>query len=195
MAGHSAHQAAPTPAPEIAIIDLSLMARRVAFKFVCFFVGVPVYLAGVSLALASETEAHLLARVQKETDPVKKSKGQTRLARIKLEQAIQAYDHGDIEQGVQLVSAYLGRIKDSWQTLRSSGRNAARNPQGFKELDIELREDLRLLADLEQRVSFYDRAPLEQAGKELERVRAEVLQALFPVARMIEATKPSGKTD
>jgi len=171
------------------------MARRVAFKFVCFFVGVPVYLAGVSLALASETEAHLLARVQKETDPVKKSKGQTRLARIKLEQAIQAYDHGNIEQGVQLVSVYLGRIKDSWQTLRGSGRNAARNPQGFKELDIELREDVRLLNDLGQRVSFYDRAPIEQAGKQLEQVRTEVLQALFPVARMMEAKKPSGKVN
>ena len=171
------------------------MVWRAAVTIICLLIGAPVFCAGVSSAPPSETEQHLLARVQKETDPVKKSKGQTRLARIKLQQAIQAYEHGDIEQGVQLVNVYLGRIKDSWQTLRSSGRNAARNPQGFKELDIELREDVRLLDDLKRRISFYDRGPLEQTGKELEQVRAEVLQALFPVARTLEATKPSGKTD
>ena len=171
------------------------MVWQAAVTIICLLIGAPVFCAGVSSAPPSETEQHLLARVQKETDPVKKSKGQTRLARIKLEEAIQAYEHGDIEQGVQLVNVYLGGIKDSWQTLRSSGRNAARNPQGFKELDIELREDVRLLDDLKRRISFYDRGPLEQTGKELEQVRAEVLQALFPVARTLEATKPSGKTD
>jgi len=171
------------------------MIWRAAFTIASLLICVPVCLAGVSSALPSETEEHLLARVQKETDPVKKSKGETRLARIKLQQAIQAYGHGNVEQGAQLVSVYLGRIKDSWQTLRSSGRNAARNPQGFKELDIELREDARLLDDLKRRVSYFDRGPLEQTGKDLEQVRVEVLQALFPVARAPEATKPLGKTD
>jgi len=161
----------------------------------CLLIGVPVFLAVLYAAPRSEKEEHLLARVQNETDPVKKSKGQTRLARIKLDQAIQAYDHGKFELGAQLFSVYLGRIKDSWQTLKHSGRNAARSPQGFKELDIELREDVRLLDDLEHRTSFYDRGPLEQTGKEIEQLRAEVLQALFPVARTPQAAKPSGKTD
>ena len=153
--------------------------------------GLPVFLA----AKSTDTEEHLLARVQKETDPVKKSKGVTRLARIKLEQAIQAYGRGSIEQGAQLVTVYLGRIKDSWQLLKGCGRNAARDPRGFKELDIELREDARLLDDLKHRVSYDDRGPLDQTGKELEQVRAEVLQALFPVVRPPEGAKPLGKKD
>jgi len=153
--------------------------------------GVPVFLA----AAPSDTERHLQAHVEKETDPVKKSKGTTRLARIKLEQAMQAYEHGRIEQGAQLVTTYLGRIKDSWQLLKTCGRNAARDPRGFKELDIELREDTRLLEDLKRRISFDDRGPLDQAGKELEDVRAEVLHALFPVARAPEAANPSGQRD
>jgi hypothetical protein len=156
-------------------------------------IGVPVFLAGAFSAPPSETEAHLLARMQKEQDPVKKSKVATRLARIKLEQAIQAYQHGNIEQGAQLVSAYLGRIKDSWQMLRSSGRNAARSPQGFKELDIELREDARLLEDVKRRISYFERDPIDKAEKEVEQERTEVIQALFPVARATEAAKPLGK--
>ena len=68
-------------------------------------------------------------------------------------------------------------------------------PQGFKELDIELREDARLLEDLKRRISYFERDPLEKAEKEVEQVRAEVLQALFPAARAPEAAKPLRKTD
>jgi hypothetical protein len=158
-------------------------------------IGVPTFLEGASSAPRSETEAQLLARLEKEHDPVKKSQEETRLARIKLLQAIQAYEQGNIERGAQLVSAYLGTIKESWQILRSSGRNAARHPQGFKDLDIELREDARLLGDLKQRISYFDREPIEKTEKEVEQVRTEVLLALFPAARAPEAAKPFARTD
>jgi hypothetical protein len=167
------------------------MSGRMLLTIGFLLLGLPVFLAGKP----TDTEDHLLARVQKETDPVKKSKGVTRLARIKLEQAIQAYGQGSIEQGAELVTVYLGRIKDSWRLLKGCGRNAVRDPRGFKELDIELREDARLLDDLKRRVSYDDRGPLDQTGKELEQLRTEVLQALFPAARLPEATKPLGKKD
>ena len=157
--------------------------------------GAAVALAGAPSGPSSETEERLLARIQKEADPVKKSKCMTRLARIKLQQAIEAYEHGNVQQGVQFAQVYLGRVKDSWQLLKNCGRNAARDVRGFKELDIELREDARLVDDLQRRVSYLDRGPIEQAGKELDAVHAEVLHALFPAARSVEATKTAGKTD
>jgi len=171
------------------------MIWRVLLSIAFLLTGMPAFLAAASSAPPSETEAQLLARMQNEHDPVKRSKDETRLARIKLQQAIQAYNKGNVEQGAQLLNAYLGRIKDSWQILKSSGRNAARAPGGFKELDIELREDARLLDDLKRRVSYFDRDPVEKAAKEAEQVRAEVLQALFPAARVPEAEKPLRRTD
>jgi hypothetical protein len=171
------------------------MIWRALLTIAFSLMGAPMFLTGASSALPSETEAQLLARLETEHDPVKKSKAETRLARIKLRQAIQAYEHGNIEQGAQLISAYLGRIKDSWQMLRSSGRNAARDSRGFKELDIELREDARLLDDLERRISYFERGPIDKAEKEVEQVRTEVIQALFPVTQAPEAAKPLGKTD
>jgi len=176
-------------------MGLAGMIWRTLLTIGLVLTGVPAPLAGYLPPWPSESEEHLLERAQKETDPVKKSKDETRLARMSLQHIIQAYDHGNIEQGVQLAHVYLGRIKDSWQLLKNCGRNAARDPRGFKELDIELREDARLLEDLERRVSYFDRGPLEQTGKELERVRAEVLLALFPAARAAETTKPPGKKD
>jgi hypothetical protein len=171
------------------------MMWRALLTIAFLLMGVPVFLAGASSALPSETEAQLLARLETEHDPVRKSKAETRLGRIKLRQAIEAYEHGNIEQGAQLVSAYLGRIRDSWQILRSSGRNAARDSRGFKELDIELREDTRLLDDLKRRISYFERGPIEKAEKEVEQARVEVLHALFPVTQAPEAAKPLGKTD
>jgi hypothetical protein len=171
------------------------MMWRALLSIAFSLIGVPALLVGASSPPSSETEAQLLARIQNEHDPVRKSKEETRLARIKLRQVIQAYEQGNMDQGAQLLSAYLGWIKDSWQILRSSGRNAARASQGFKELDIELREDERLLDDLERRVSYFERGPIEKAKKEVEQVRAEVLQALFPAAQAPEAAKPLRKTD
>jgi hypothetical protein len=171
------------------------MMWRALLTIVPLLMGLPVFLAAAQSAPPSETETRLLARMQRERDPVKKSKDATRLARFELEQAIQAYEHGNTDQGARLVTGFLGRIKDSWQILKSSGRNAARDSRGFKELDIEMREDVRLLEDLKRRISYFDRGPVEKAQKEIEQARTEVIQALFPVARTPEGAKPLGKTD
>jgi hypothetical protein len=139
--------------------------------------------AGSASSVAQDTEEELLARLQKEHNPVKRAKYDMRLGRIKLEQAIAAYEQGNLDAGVQLLDAYLQRIKDAWQALHSSGRNAARQPQGFKELDIALRQDIRLLEDLKHRVSYYDREPVKKVADEIEGIRSEVLRALFPAER------------
>jgi hypothetical protein len=170
------------------------MIWRSVLSVAFLLMGVTAFLEGASSAPLAETEAQLQASMQMEHNPVKKSIKQTRLARIKLQQAIDAYDQGKLQQGGQLVSTYLSGIKDSWQMLRSSGRNAVRAPRGFKELDIELREDARLLDDLKRRTSYFERDPLEKAEKEVEQVRVEVLQALFPAARSPQAAKPPART-
>jgi len=130
-----------------------------------------------------EREEELLARLQRERNPVKKAKYEIRLGRLKLLQAQDAYGQGNVDQGAQRLAAYLERVKNSWETLRSSGRKAVRQPQGFKELDIALREDLRTLDDLAHRVAFMDRDPIVKTSQEVEKVRGEVLKALFPAER------------
>ena len=71
-------------------------------------------------------------------------------------------------------------MKTSWKLLQDSGRKASKQPDGFRELEISLREDVRVLQDLGRTVSYFDRAPLVNAAQELEQMRGEVLHALFP---------------
>lgn len=141
----------------------------------------------------SQTEAQLQERMEKEHDPRKRCKEAARLAHLKLRGAIEAYEKGNSSEGAELVNSYLGRITQAWQTLRSSGRNAANDARGFKELDFELREDARRLDDLARRISFFDREPVQRAEKQVEQLRGEVLQALFPGARGRDAGKPADK--
>jgi len=140
-------------------------------------------LPGSAAARTRDTEEQLLAHLQSEHNPVRRAKYEIRLGRMKLEQSFGAYEQGNMERGGPLLDAYLERMKDAWQELHSSGRNAARQPQGFKELDIALREDTRLLEDLRHRIPFDDRGPVEKVAKEIEGIRSEVLRALFPAER------------
>ncbi len=132
------------------------------------------------LALGRDTEEQLLHRIQSEQNPVKKAKDEIKLAQLKLAEIQDAYSKGHIEAGAKLVGTLVDELKSSWKFLRDSGRQASKQPQGFRELDISLRENVRSLQDLGRTVSYFDRAPLDNAAKELDQMRDEVIHALFP---------------
>jgi len=128
----------------------------------------------------ADNEQALLGRLAREHNPVNKAKYEIRLARVKLLQATDTFEKGDVEGTQKLLEAYLGRLKDAWNTLQASGRAAHKNSQGFMQLDIELREDERFLEDLKRRFPFTDREPVERIAREAEQLRNDVLKALFP---------------
>jgi len=143
-------------------------------------VVLPVLCAASSLAVAYDNEDQLLARLKTEQNPVRKAKLEIKLGDLKLLEAIAAYGKLDPEGGAKLLDAFLDHRKSAWKVLQLSGRKAAKQPQGFKELDIALREDVRALDDLAHKTAYDDRGPIEKCAKEIEAIRAEVLQALFP---------------
>jgi hypothetical protein len=158
---------------------MGMLGRRWTLIFGGGLVFGILVLAG-STALGRETEEQLLQRIQSEPNPVKKAKVEIKLARLKLTQVQDAYAQGQIEAGVKLLGEFVGVMKTSWKLLQDSGRQAAKQPEGFRELEIALREDDRSLQDLERTVSYYDRTPLVNAAQELEQMRSDVLHALFP---------------
>lgn len=127
-----------------------------------------------------DNEADLLARLQREQNPVKKAKYEVRLGRLKLHQAIRSFDQSDLEPCMTLLSAYMGRMQSAWELLRQSGRDASRKPEGFRELEIALREDSLTLRDFVHRVPYDHRAPAEKIAADVADLRAQVIKALFP---------------
>jgi hypothetical protein len=158
------------------------------FVLVLLLVGT---LQTAPVAHARDSEAELQARIEQERNPVKKAKLEIKLARIKLGEAQAAYNKGDMNAGAEVLNAYVGHMESSWQALHDSGRVASRKPQGFKELEIALREDTRLLEDLKRSIPFFNRSPVEKVIQKVEKIRAQVLQALFPVMKPTKAPKHS----
>jgi hypothetical protein len=157
---------------------MSMAVRWVCALMVAGVLGLasaPVFSAPVD-----DAEADLTKRIAHESNLVKKAKYETRLARLKLIQAKDARDKGEFETSLKLLEVYLATVTSAWNHLQESGRVAHKNPQGFKELDIELREDGRYLEDLRRSISVLDREPVEKVIREAEKIRAEVIRALFP---------------
>ena len=139
-----------------------------------------VILSTALCARGRETEEQLLQRIQSEQNPVRKAKDEIKLANLKFAQVHDAYLEGHIEAGAKLLGAFVDTLKTSWKLLQDSGRKASKQPDGFRDLEISLREHVRSLQDLGQNVSYFDRAPLANAAQELEEMRVEVLHAQFP---------------
>ncbi|MBZ5565938.1 MAG: hypothetical protein LAP13_26395 [Acidobacteriia bacterium] len=138
-----------------------------------------------------DNEEDLKTHIQSEHNPVKKAKIQIRLAKLQLNQAEASYNQGQTEQGAALLGVYASTMQDAWEALRQSGRNGARQPQGFKELELALREGTRRLEDLKHRISYYDREPVDKVQQTLASEHNAVLKALFPTLE--SAPKPKSK--
>ena len=132
--------------------------------------------------MGRETEEQLLQRIQNEQNPVKKAKDEIKLANLKLTQIQEAYSQGQIEAGAKLLGTFVGRAsKPPGRLLQDSGRRASKQPEGFRELEISLREDVRALQDLGANGELLSTAPpWTNAAEELDQMRSEVLHALFP---------------
>lgn len=129
-----------------------------------------------------DTEDDLQARIQREQDPVKKAKYEIRLAHLRLLRGEQGCAKDDHEVCHQSLGSYLDLVQASWNGLESSGRRAVKQPSGFKELEVALREDARELQDSERHVPFEDRDYIESVVRQIIALREKVIAALFPAA-------------
>jgi hypothetical protein len=127
-----------------------------------------------------------LDRLQKErdklnhlTDPIDRTKADINIAEILLSLAGDAIRTGEPEVLGKRLNEYVETIRDAHQTMMKTGRDAHRKPKGFKELEIALRRQIRMLDDLAKGVTFDQREPVEKAKQEASDLREDIFKALF----------------
>src|SRR5579862_7474080 len=96
-----------------------------------------------TFAIGRDTEDQLVRRIQSEQSPIKRAKDEIKLASFKLAKVQDAYSQGHVDEGVKMLGEFMEGMKIPWKTLQDSGRKAAKEPQGFRELEISLRENGR----------------------------------------------------
>jgi hypothetical protein len=159
-----------------------MMPLKPGIVSVAAFLAVMVGAGGMAplRAFREDTEADLVSRIQAEHEMVKKAKLEIRLGHLKLMRAGDACQKDDHEACHKFLDAYLELIRSSWKDLQSSGRNAVKQPSGFRDLDIALREDAQTLEDLKRRMPFEDRGALDPVIEEADKIHDQVFGALFP---------------
>jgi hypothetical protein len=127
-----------------------------------------------------------LERLQKEkdklsrtTDPVDRTKTDITISEILLSLATDAVKTGEPELLGKRLNEYVETIRDAHQTMMKTGRDAQRKAKGFKELEMALRRQIRMLDDMARSVSFDQRDPVEKTKQEVSEIRDDVFRALF----------------
>jgi hypothetical protein len=147
---------------------------------------VVLFLFGVTLALGAtdQDRARLLERERekfgKEHDPVTRTKIGIKISDILLEDVAESVKDGEYDVMEQQLTAYADTIETAHRSLIESGRNAAKKPSGFKELEIALRKHVRKLDDFGRVLNLQRRIALDKAKDLATGIRDKLLKALFP---------------
>ncbi len=120
------------------------------------------------------------ARLARSTGPIDRTRTQIEISNLLVSMMDDAIDDGDIERLDQRLTEYRSTVIDARNTIMDSGRNAAQNSAGFRELEIALRQHVRQLGDIGTQLTFQFRQPITELMDEVSGIRDELLAALFP---------------
>ena len=134
-------------------------------------------------------EEKLSARISREQNPGKKARLQLHLAKIKLSEAHEAYRAGNFAEGKALLQQYVDQVRQTWATLQGADGGPRRHLGAYKDFEISLREEDRLLDDLSHQVPYPEDESIEAAAKESRTIHNQVLEAIFPDVSRKERSK------
>ena len=118
-------------------------------------------------------------KLKRTTDPVDRTKIDIDISEILLSLVSDAVKSGEPEVLGKRLSEYVETIQDAHQAMMKTGRDAHRKPKGFKELEISLRRQIRILDDIGRGLTFDQREPVEKAKQQASDIRDDLLKALF----------------
>jgi hypothetical protein len=130
--------------------------------------------------VAPDRTAELRARFTKEADPVHKARLVTPLADSEFRDMHQKIDDGDLPGAAEIA----GRVRDeavaSKKALDAKNRDPEAHPEGYKQLEIAVRESVRRLDDILVSIPKDDQKPLADVRKDLDELEHQMIHQLFP---------------
>jgi hypothetical protein len=118
-------------------------------------------------------------KLKRTSDPVDRAKTDINISEILLSLAGDAVRSGEPEALEKRLGEYVETIQDAHQTLIKTGRDAWRKPGGFKDLEIALRKQLRMLDDPDRGLSVDQREPVDKARQQASDIHDDLIKALF----------------
>jgi hypothetical protein len=144
------------------------------------FSGCAMRLDRMSDVRKAEVLATEQGRVMDLMNPVEKTKSHIVISRIFLDFAAGAAREGDFDAMQPILTQYVNAIRSARDAIMNSDRDAQRRPEGYRDLELILREHVRRLEDYRRALNVDQRVPVEEALKVATTIREEMLRKLFP---------------
>jgi hypothetical protein len=119
-------------------------------------------------------------RFTQETDAVRRAQKMPKLGEAEFDEITRDIGEGKLTDGLAILKEYRDEIRSCEGDLDAKNLDAEKHPQGFKRLEITLRQSLRRLNNLPAGLTTDEQAPLVEVCAELEELNRHLIQELFP---------------
>jgi hypothetical protein len=155
--------------------------------FLAIALSFPLVLSGCAARLGrlndnqrAERLARERGRLSELKDPVQRTKSYIVISTLLLDFITGATrDHQTDVMG-PLLEQYTTAIRSARDTIVNSDRDPTRNPAGYRDLELALRQHARRLDDIGRTLSLDDRAGVEAARNVATTIREELIKLIFP---------------
>jgi hypothetical protein len=130
--------------------------------------------------LAQDRAAQLRSRFEKEADPVRKARMVALLADSEFREMHEKIDAGDLAAAAEIAGRVRDEAQASKKLLDAKSRDAEAHPEGYKQLEISVRESVRRLDDIMVSLAKDEQGPLAEVRKDLDELDREMIHQLFP---------------
>ena len=125
-----------------------------------------------------------LAKAQEKYDnadnPVARAKAMKKLGDEEYKAATEALKAGNQKAALQYLQDYYQQASRAHEELDKMGVNAESHSNGFRQLQISVRERARELKELIGRVAYDQRKPFEEIEKGMDELSQKLILELFP---------------
>ena len=139
-----------------------------------------------SMALTAQTArvqndiAKDKAKYERETNPVSRAKMVVKLGRAEYLAARQSLDGGNIGTALEFLTNYNEQAIAAHDALEKMGVNPEKHSNGFRQLQISVRESQRELREITGRVPFQQQESFQALQKDLDGLDQKLILELFP---------------
>ncbi|HEV2305514.1 MAG TPA: hypothetical protein VGR93_08345 [Candidatus Acidoferrales bacterium] len=145
-----------------------------------FFIAGLLFATPVQNARVLRDIAKEKAKYENADSPVKRAKSVPKLGREEYIAARQALRDGDQNAALQYLRDYNEQASAAHDELEKSVADPEKHSNGFRQLQISVRERARELKDITSRVAFDQRKPFEELQKALDALNQKLILELFP---------------
>ena len=139
---------------------------------------------------AQDRTAQLRSRFERETDPVRKARMVALLADSEFREIHEKIDTGDLAAAAEIAGRVRDEAQASKRLLDAKSRDAEAHPDGYKQLEISVRESMRRLDDIMVGLAKDEQAPLAEVRKDMDELDRQMIHQLFPKRPEAEPEKP-----